>query len=265
MMQALRKFAVARAGEKGADDLLEVWLALDEIGNDLQVLNFGPIFTMGLSLGRWINRPLVPLPEKLTDEEKSYYQPYLFQARGEEEANNLIDIQAMRMFEGYGARLLVQRVYEMVTTKIDKADKHVAHLIEIADEESVQEWKNLQNSLLVLRSFIRTVDNIVAYQALLDLNHSRGHEPEENPVLGTNTSWDRAEIMRIARNEIDNAVNLKKLVESSPVPLINTALVPEEETSRSLSPNLADQLKLKIDIMNAHWEDYKELYTFPNF
>ena len=265
MMQALRSFAVTQAGEEGADDLLEVWLALHEIANDLQVLNFGPIFDMGLLLGRWINRPLVPLPEKLTDEEKSYYRPYLFQARGEEQANNLIDIQAMRMFEGYGARLLVQRVYEMVDAKIDKADKHVAHLIEIADEESVQEWKNLQNSLLVLRSFMRTVDNIVAYQALLDLNHSRGNEPEENPVLGTNTSWDRAEIMRIARNEIDNAVSLKKLIESSPVPLITTALVPEEETSRSLSPNLPEQLKLKIDIMNAHWEDYKELYTFPNF
>ena len=37
-----------------------------------------------------------------------------FQAKDEEQADNLVDIQAMRMFEGYGARLLFQRVMETV-------------------------------------------------------------------------------------------------------------------------------------------------------
>jgi hypothetical protein len=29
-------------------------------------------------------------------------------------------------------------------------------------------------------------------------------------------------------------------------------------------PDLAGQLKRKMDIMNAHWADYKRLFAFPN-
>lgn len=266
MMQALHDFAATQAGEEGADDLLEIWLALDGINSDLQILHFGPILNFGPVIGRWINRPLVPFPEDLKESEKSYYRPYLFQAKGEEQANNLIDIQAMRMFEGYGARLLVQRVYEEVNLKLDRAENHVKKLLESeSNTGAAKKWNNLQNSLAVLRSFMLTIDNVVAYQALLDLAKSKTIEPEANPVLGTRSTWDRTEIMRIARNEIDNAVNLKKILESSEVPLIKTAFTPEEETIRMLGPDITSQLKLKIDIMNNHWEDYKRLYTSPNF
>jgi hypothetical protein len=239
-------------------------LALDGMNNDLQILHFGPILNFGPVIGRWVNRPLVPFPENLKEAEKNYYRPHLFQAKGEEQANNLIDIQAMRMFEGYGARMLVQRVYEEVNLKLDKAEKHAEQLL-TQDAGRAEQWKNLQNSLAVLRSFMRTVDNVVAYQALLDLAKSKNIEPEANPVLGTRSTWDRIEIMRIARNEIDNAVSLKKILESSDVPLIKLAASAEEETIRMLGPDITSQLKLKIDIMNAHWEDYKKLYTSPNY
>jgi hypothetical protein len=179
---------------------------------------------------------------------------------------DLIDIQAMRPFEGYGARLLVQRVYEMVDGKLKVAESHADNLIEMqTNAEAAKEWEDLRTRLAVLRSFIRTIDNVVAYQALLDLVHSRNYKPEANPVLGTRSMWDRTEIMRIARNEIDNAASLKRILESSDVPLIKTALSAEEETIRMLGPEIVSQLKLKIDIMNAHWEDYKKLYTSPNF
>ena len=266
MMNVLRNYALELAGDDGADDLLEIWLALDLISNDLMVLNFGPILRFGPILARWINRPLVPFPEDLQPEEKDYYRPYLFQAKEEEQANNLIDIQAMRMFEGYGARLLVQRVYEMVMANLTKAEALAAGLMENeSDPGKMIEWELLANRLAVLHSLVRTIDNVVAYQALLDLALSRNYKPEANPVLGTRSMWDRTEIMRIARNEIDNAVLLKKILESSDVPLLITAETPEEETIRMLGPEIVSQLKLKIDIMNAHWEDYKKLYTSPNF
>jgi hypothetical protein len=31
-----------------------------------------------------------------------------------------------------------------------------------------------------------------------------------------------------------------------------------------LGPDLVEQLKKKINIMNAHWEDYRRIYTQPN-
>ena len=266
MIQALRDFAKTMAGDAGADDLLDIWLALDGISNDLQVLDFGSVLTFGPVLDRWINRPLVPVPENLTDEEKDYYRPFIFQAKGEEQANNLIDIQAMRMFEGYGARLLVQRVYEMVIQKLGTAEKLTDKLLKKGkNSEATNKWEVLKNRLAVLHSLMRTIDNVVAYQALLDVAHNRNVSPESNPVLGTGPSWDRQEIMRIARNEIDNIANLKKILESSKIPLIQEAILPKYETIRMLGPDLTSQLKKKIDIMNAHWEDYKKLYTAPNY
>ena len=171
----------------------------------------------------------------------------------------------MRMFEGYGARMLVQRVYEMVMSNLTKAQKLAKGLQEKETDASRKEgWNNLVNRLAVLHSLVQTIDNVIAYQALLDLARSRNVEPEENPVLGTAAAWDRQEIQRIARNEIDNAARLKKLLESSSLPLIHTALIPEYETIRVLGPELPSQLKRKIDIMNKHWLDYNRIYTVPN-
>jgi hypothetical protein len=266
LMQVLREFAETLAGKEGADDLLDIWLALYDISNDLQVFDFGPVLTFGPVMERWINRPLVPVPENLTDKEKDYYRPFIFQAKGEEQANNLIDIQAMRMFEGYGARLLVQRVYEMVVQKLEKAEKLTNKLLrQEKNIEAANTWEALRNRLAVLHSLVRTIENVVGYQALLDVAHNRNIHPEPNPVLGTGPSWDRQEIMRIARNEIDNTANLKNILESSRIPLIQEALLSKYETIKMLGPDLTLQLKRKIDIMNAHWEDYKELYTSPNY
>jgi hypothetical protein len=246
--------------------LLEIWISLDDVSNDLQVLNFGSVLFFGPVLDRWINRPLVPIPENLTAEEKGYYRPFIFQAKGEEQANDLIDIQAMRMFEGYGARLLVQRVYEMVVQKLEHAEKLTDKLLELGkNTENSGNWKALKDRLAVLHSLIRTINNVVSYQALLDVAHNRNTEPEQNPVLGTGSSWDRQEILHIARNEIDNAASLKKILESSKIPLIQEAILPKYETIMMLGPDLTSQLKRKIDIMNAHWEDYKKLYTSPNY
>jgi hypothetical protein len=265
MITALRNFAVELAGEEGADELLEIWLALDKISNDLMVLNFGPILKFGPILGRWINRPLVPFPEELSTEETKYYRPFLFQAKGKEQANNLIDIQAMRMFEGYGARLLVQRVFEMVMKNLTNAEKLAQKLRKIEKDPSrIEQWNNLEIRLAVLNSLVKTIDNVVAYQALLDLVKTRGVEPEKDPVLGTAATWDRQEIQRIARNEIDNSVRLKRILETSSVPLIHTSQIAEYETIRVLGPELPSQLKQKIDIMNKHWLDYNRLYTAPN-
>jgi hypothetical protein len=172
----------------------------------------------------------------------------------------------MRMFEGYGARLLVQRVYEMVVQKLEKAEKLTNKLLrQEKNTEAANKWEALGNRLAVLHSLVRTIDNVVDYQALLDVAHNRNSSPEPNPVLGTGPSWDRQEIMRIARNEIDNTASLKKILESSRIPLIQEAMLPKYETIRMLGPDLTSQLKRKIDIMNAHWEDYKKLYTSPNY
>ena len=109
----LRAFAASEVGEQQADNLVDVWSALNDVQQDLQVLDFGSMLRMGHVLNRWITRPMVPFPEELTAAETMDYRPFLFQAKGEQQAGDLVDIQAMRMYEGWGARMLFQRTIDV--------------------------------------------------------------------------------------------------------------------------------------------------------
>ena len=83
-------------------------------------------------------------------------------------------------------------------------------------------------------------------------------------MLGVQSGWDRTDLMQTARKEIDTAVNLRRLLASTNEPILDLAPTPEDESVMRLGPEVASQLKHKIDIMNAHWRDYDRLFTVPN-
>jgi hypothetical protein len=264
-LAALRAFAAAEAGEASADSLLAVWPLPDDADRRLDALDFGDMLQFGHVLNRWINRPMVPFPDELTATEKSYYRPFLFQAKGEVQAENLIDIQGMRMYDGFGARLLFQRVIETVVPDVEGALGHIRRIREsAADAAARAKWDLFARRLEAVVCLLRTADHMVAYQAQLDRVKSLGVRPEPNPVLGVQGGWDRADLMDYARKEIDNTARLLHLLQTTKEPILDLAPVPAEETIMRLGPDLPAQLKRKIDLMNAHWMDYDRLFTAPN-
>ena len=264
-LAALRAFAATETGESEADSLLAVWLQLDDADRHLDSLNFGSMLYFGSVLNRWINRPMVPFPDELPARDTSYYRPYLFQAKGDEQANDLVDIQAMRMFEGYGARLLFQRTIEITVSDIEGAIRNVHRIRDASKSDTDRKrWDLLATRLEVVLCLLHTADHMVAYQAQLDHVKSLGVKPEANPPLGTRGSWDRDDLWNLARAEIDNTAHLKRLLDSTKEPLLDLAPVESEETIMRLGPDLSAQLQRKIDIMNAHWMDYDRLFTRPN-
>jgi len=264
-LTALRAFAVGEAGEQQADTLLEVWSQLNGVERNLQILDFGGMLRFGHVLNRWIIRPMVPFPEELTQVEQKDYRPYLFQAKGEEQAADLVDIQAMREYEGWGAHLLFQRTMELSIPEMGKALSGVERIRDAAkDDAARKKWDLKAKRLQAVIYLLQSADDMVAYQAQLDRVRSLGVKPEANPVLGVQSSWDRTSLMETARKEIDTMVNLKRLLDGTDQPILDTAPTPGEETIMRLGPNVSGELKDKIDIMNAHWRDYDRLFTEPN-
>jgi hypothetical protein len=264
-MTALRAFAVTEVGEEQADNLIEAWSALNDAGKNLNILNFGGMLRFGHVLNRWITRPMVPFPDELTAAEKMDYRQFLFQAKGEEQADNLIDIQAMRMYEGWGAKMLFQRTIELTQPQMRTALSHVERIRDAAkDEAARKQWDLTAKRLQAVIYLLQSADDMVAYQAQLDRVKNLGTKPEANPVLGVQSGWDRTDLMETARKEIDTMVNLERLLESTKEPVLDLAQTPAEETIMRLGPNVATQLKHKIDTMNAHWRDYDRLFTAPN-
>jgi hypothetical protein len=262
---ALRAFAVSEVGEAQADNLVEVWSSLNDVQHNLQVLNFGDVLLMGHVLNRWITRPMVPFPEELTETEKKDYRAFLFQAKGEAQAGDLIDIQAMRMYEGWGAKMLFQRTIELTLPRARRALSLVEGIESSAKDETARNrWDLTGKRLQAVIYLLESADNMVAYQAQLDRVKSLGGKPEQNPVLGVQSSWDRTDLMETARKEIDTMVNLDRLLESTKEPILDLAPADEEETIMRLGPHVTAEIKHKIDVMNAHWRDYDRLFTAPN-
>ncbi|MFT3744521.1 MAG: hypothetical protein QM785_09505 [Pyrinomonadaceae bacterium] len=262
---ALRAFAVAEVGEEQADNLIEAWSSLNAVEQNLNALNFGQMLRFGHILNRWITRPMVPFPDKLTADEKKDYRKFLFQAKGEEQAENLADIQGMRMYEGWGARLLFQRNLELTMPQMRTAQARVEKIRDAAKSDEARKYwditaKRLQAATLLLQS----ADNMVAYQAQLDRVKGLDITPEENPVLGVQSGWDRSDLMELARREIDTMIALKRLIDGTKEPILDLAPTADEESIMRLGPNVSAQIKHKIDTMNAHWLDYDKLFTKPN-
>jgi hypothetical protein len=264
-LAALRAFAISEVGEDQADNLIETWSSLNAAEQNLNSLNFGHMLRFGHILNRWITRPMVPFPDILSNEEKKDYRRFLFQAKGEEQAENLVDIQGMRMYEGWGARLLFQRNLELTMPHMRSALTRVERIRDASKTDETRKYwdltaKRLQAAIYLLQS----ADNMVAYQAQLDRVKSLGIKPEANPVLGVQSGWDGADLMGLARNEIDTMIALRRLLESTKDPILDLAPTAEEESIMRLGPNITTQIKHKIDTMNAHWLDYDRLFTKPN-
>jgi hypothetical protein len=261
----LRAFAASLAGEEDADRLLEAWSTLGEAQRRLDALDFGGMLRFGHVLNRWITRPLVPFPEQLTPEETRTYRPFLFQAKGEEQAADLVDIQAMRMYEGWGAKLLFQRVIETTLPDIRRARHTLDTLAKSAKEDSARkDWQAIGRRLDALQCLLESADHMVSYQAHLDRVRALGLKPEANPPLGAQSDWARTDMLELARKEIDTAVRLQELLRDASAPLLDTAPTAAEETIMRLGPDLPAQLQHKIDVMNAHWRDYDRIFTVPN-
>ena len=95
--------------------------------------------------------------------------------------------------------------------------------------------------------------------------HRLGVQPEPGPVVGTQSGWDRQLMMETARAEIDNTALLLQLLGDRPADYLLLAEKAEEEDIRRLGPGIRDHLQRKLDLMNARWEDYKRVFTTPNW
>lgn len=257
--------AVAAVGEELADELMTVGVCFCEVQIRLDALDFGGMLRFGHVLGRWINRPMVPFPGELTPAERDYYRRHLFQARTEEQADNLVDIQGMLMYRGWGVKMLFQRIIEGTVPVMQRALESARRITaDTTDDGLRREWSIHARRVEAVICLLCSADHMVSYQAHLDRVNELGLKPEYNPPLGVQSDWARIDMMELARREIDNTVKLLQLMQSTEKPIIDMASTPEEEYTMLLGPNLVEQLKRKIDTMNAHWRDSDRIFTVPN-
>ncbi|MEX0332394.1 MAG: hypothetical protein AB3N64_13315 [Puniceicoccaceae bacterium] len=256
-MQLLHAVAGEIYDPESADTVFDIWSAIDDAEQQLASLDFGPFVLMGGLLARWITRPFVPFPEELGESERGSFFPYLFQARDENSALNLVDIQAMRMFEGWGARLLVEQSVEATFGHLNRARAAAESMGSSYPSESAL----MIARLYLLTCFLRTGRNAVAYQAQLDRLKAAMAEEEIQPPppLGASASWDCRDLVNIARAEIDNTAETLEIIKKNGCAAVDMAPEGIPESIMRFSNDLISHLEAKISIMNAKWMDYARL------
>ena len=261
----LKEIAVTEVGSGNAELLIDLWIHLQNSKRLMRLLNSGGyIMTNGGVHQRWITRPFVPFPDKLTAEEKDYFRKFQFQARSEENADDMIDMQATRIYAGWGGKWFVDKVIYTALRDIEKAHKNALKLQKQLKGEKSEKYKLLALRLKAYILLLNNANNAVSYQAQIDRVKELSIKPDKHQVIGTESGWDRQLMMETARKEIDNTALLMELLQTTGEPIIDMAPVKEEEDIRRLGTDLSKQLQKKLNIMNAHWEDYKKIFNTPN-
>ena len=261
-MRLLRSIATERAGELGASALLDAWLAIHRVQRDADILNFGgTTFYIGSVHQRWLTRPFVPFPEELTVQETTYYRKYQFQARSEDRARDLGDLQGTRQYRGLGGWAVSNNLFVRMLSELNRARGDLRTIGQVVGADRRPGFELLDARLRVFQILVDNCRDAIEFQYRLDIaGNGRLSRPVEFQEDLTDIPDWRA-IKDVARREIDNSSVLIDLLQSQKAPLIELAKTSEEENIRMLGPDLVDQLRKKVKIMIAHWQDYERLFV----
>jgi hypothetical protein len=258
----LREVAAKLVGEGQADNLLSVWTDISACVDELShMAEGGPILLLGGVNQRWLTRPLVPFPLELKPEEKDYYGRFQFQAKGEAEAADLMNLQDNWQVKGFAARYLAGQMFDRALAKLADARARCAIIAgETKGEPMRAEMKILGLRLATLACVIRNAEDVCEYQEILDRT-DLGQRPVETAVWHLPADPRGIAIRAVARREIDNTWELIGLVEQSRDSVIRLAPTQAEEDIFLLGPDLAEQLRRKVRIMGEHEMDYDRLFA----
>lgn len=257
----VREICAKLVGEAYADALTDAFYAIYE--GELHFSHDGlGLIMYGCVHQRWINRPFVLFPEELTEEERSYYRRFQFQALGEEQANDLMDMQNIECARGFSAAFLLGETAKKAIASFNKAIAKLASIRQSAGGDIAQKCEMLIRRLKVYQSLMRTCANASAFQALVD-------RTDFDAVPALDCRWPTRndprieEYQNITRDEIDNAYELANLIEGYESKLFAVTDEAHEDIF-TFGPNLTAQIRKKAEIMLDHQLEGNRVYERHN-
>ena len=258
-MELLRGVAVEIAGEEAADDLLTVWEKIDTGMTHFLDTNIEGLVSCCVNQ-RWTNRPFVLFPAELTAAEKGYYRPYQFQANDEAQADDLLNLQCTTFIRGYYAIFLATKA---LGRAIDCNRQAIAILTHLAGQTGGEDWALLADRLRLLNCFYTTAIHAMRFQDIVD-NTDPNQAAEISPRWPIDAEPRLLDYEAITRAEIDNTLEIIRLIDGRVREMLITAPTPELEDIFMFSPDLVAQLHKKIGIMLDHQLDGKRVFVTHN-
>lgn len=252
----LKDLCAVWGGKQSGPVLVNAFMALNE-AMAYKTATFSRVHSLYWGVTeRLITRPLVIAPQRLAANEEAYFLPYVFNVNTEEARMDYMDIHGGRftvppgVTENYAARILRAA---MLFGQLDPAAPQKAF------------FDRMALSLKIHASIIRSCGNFAAAQAIRDRNSDLVRGQPQRP--DKESSWtghpDFIVFNNIMRNELDNTVELIRLLEGGGLKQVVVASQPLYEDRFLLGPDLVSQLKKKRKIMMDHWRDVEDYLASP--
>lgn len=255
-LQELQQVSELWAGSHGGTDLFKAFVALDE-AMSYKSATFPRVHSLYWGVTeRLINRPLVVAPQRLSVAEETYFLPYIFNVSEQEARMDYMDVHGGRVSVAPEA---VSNFVRRINASADLFDKVDA----VAARKDF--FKRMAISLRIYASVMRSCANFSAAQAIRDrdsaLLNGTVHRPDKN------ASWDGhpdfIPFNNIMRDELDNTVELIRLLENGGLELLVYSKTKLYEDRFMLGPDIIQQLKQKRKIMLDHWQDIEDYLASP--
>lgn len=267
-LEVLRKMAETRYAADVVDDAVDAWYLMERAETMMGISGVNP--RNHIAMLRWLVRPLVPHQELLTDDEKNYWLPYIYQSRDSQPDAwmDYVNHSGYRIVNNWeeAARVCcaIDRIEatllqaaETLRAAANKTSSSTAREKLTADSYRVRALRCLT---LTTRHTLQMGTLIYLRDAALKKIAARGEpmastNPDDYPSLPKGNYGDNGLFFmyRTMRWELDNINELIKLMKESPVPIIYSC--PNEKWVGSLvmGGNIAEQLQKKVDIMLKYW------------
>jgi len=257
--QVGRRSAAALAGAwRDVDHALRMWPTWGDTNNFL----FLPNSVMG---DRWILRPIVPAPGRLSEEDKAYFSKHRHMSRDRKDSDSFFIWHNTKNYKPDEFKWLVV-VYDEMMRFMDRAVATLAAAAKgLEGEEDGNHTRFVREARRVaaLRALWRTQKNVLRAGSIIEFFTGEKKDEYWHVIRKDEYCYEPATYKRFfleaVADEIENSMEMIALLRESDVPLIGTG---EPEASFVLPANLAELLEKKIALMEAHKGDIDIL--FPN-
>ncbi|MBU4367002.1 MAG: hypothetical protein KKF10_07690 [Verrucomicrobia bacterium] len=261
-MELLHRVAAKQVGEEHAEELLQAWIGIESaIERYRFCLRGAPLMIVGPLMMRWVTMPLIPDMSLLTEKERNVFQHGRV-ARNETEALRLTNTLGHPGITGEAAvdnaRLVMHTAREEIRSAVVIVEGVAA---KIRSKTAAGNLTSLVKSLKALSSILLTCRNVIEYEHTLSIRNRCDEEVWYRDQYNTGAlNRGSYELRLSARSEMDNALALAKLLESSSDPILITAPSAKREDSLTFGLGLIKELRRKAEIMMKYWPLYNQLY-----
>ncbi|MCE9614512.1 MAG: hypothetical protein K8T26_09565 [Lentisphaerae bacterium] len=268
-IHVLGKIAEATYGVTDTDDVVDAWMLMDKA--ETIAGGGGAHIPHSHDHLRWLVRPFVAHQELLTAEERSYWEPFLYQSK-KAQPDSYLDYlnhsgyKIVETWEGATVKACcidqVEGTLKAAVAKLEAArDKAPTKASRDAIQKDIYRVRVMRSLFLTNRHYLQLGTLIYERDAMARQLAARGEvmtstRPERPDLpIGNAGSNGLFFMHRAMRWELDNTNELIKILEEAKFPIILTARNKAEECAFLIGPDLIDQLKKKVQITLKHWRD----------